>query len=313
MTPSCDRADDRRGERRFVMKSLIYYAAAAAVSVGAWSFAPTVRADDTTVGQKVDNAAEKTKNAAENAADKTKDAARDAKGHWDQGRIHTMLKQVTEASLTKGGFNDVVERFNDADRNRIGPWVKDKANKAKLDILDGRIAQFQKDWKAKYGQDFNIKNDKVVFGNDTIFKIQTGQIGKDAQVAGEKLPPAENVTKDNLKTDAKDRNLEQGRNVAYVVVAESHSMPELKVPLIHELPDLWKIDVPDAVDGQKLYDNLLTHLTMANEAKDKWPDDVNDAYRAVAHHILMAVMDVSHHDAVPAAAKLGGDTAKPAK
>jgi len=55
------------------------------------------------------------------------------------------------------------------------------------------------------------------------------------------------------------------------------------------------------------------HLTMANEGKDKWPSDVNDAYRAVAHHVLMAVMDVSHHDAVPAAAKLGGDTAKPAK
>jgi len=297
------------------MKSLIYYAAAAAVSVGAWSFAPTARAadDNTTLGQKTENAVDKTKNAAENAVDKTKDAAKNTKGHWDQGRIHTMLKQVTESALTKGGFNDIVERFNDADRNRIGPWVKDNANKAKLDTLDGRVAQFQKDWKAKYGQDFNIKSDKLVFGNDQIFKIETGEIGKDAQVAGQTVPPAQNVTKDNLKTDAKDRNLEKGRNVAYVTVAESHGMPELKIPLIHELPDIWKIDVPDAVDGQKLYDNVLMHLTMANEGKDKWPSDVNDAYRAVAHHVLMAVMDVSHHDAVPAAAKLGGDTAKPAR
>ena len=83
--------------------------------------------------------------------------------------------------------------------------------------------------------------------------------------------------------------------VAYVTVAASHAMPELKVPLIHELPDMWKIDVPDSVDGSKLYDNLLTHLTMANEHKDQWPADVNDAYRMVAHHVLMAVLDVNEN------------------
>jgi len=122
------------------------------------------------------------------------------------------------------------------------------------------------------------------------------------------------VNKDNLgkKTDAAgntvaDKNLDKGRNIAYVTVKESHGLPELKVPLVHEMPDVWRIDVPDNIDGQKLYDNLLKHLTMANEHKDQWPSDVNDAYRSVAHHVLMGILDVDE-GARQAGAKLGGDT-----
>jgi len=291
------------------MKKLAHWALAAAVSAGGFAFVPTARADDTTAGQKVDK-----------AIDKTEQAAHNAKAGWDHGRINTMLAQVTNASLTKGGFNDVVERFNDADRNRIGSFWKDKNNKEKIDVLDGRIAQFQKDWKAKYGQDFHIMKDDVVFGGTPTFTIARGEIGTDAQLAGKQLPAGDKVTSSDVKDAAKDhsgntkldQNLEKGRNVAVVTVAESHGLPELKVPLIHELPDLWKIDVPDNVTGQKLYDNLLKQLTMADEQKDKWPSDVNEAYRAVAHHVLMAVLDVDEH-AGHGGANFGADSAKTAK
>jgi hypothetical protein len=298
------------------MKQLTHWALAAAVSVGGLAFTSSTRAqDNTTAGQKVDNAVDRAGDAAGRAVDKTKEAAHNAKASWDQGRVNTMLAQVTNAALTKGGFDDVVERFNDADRNRIGGWFKDKNNKEKLDVLDGRIAQFQKDWKAKYGQDFHIMKDDVVFSGPT-FTVARGEIGTDAQVAGKQLPPGEKVTTEDAKRAARDtsgdtkldRNLEKGRNVAVVNVTESHGLPELKVPLIHELPDLWKIDVPDSVTGQKLYDNLLNHLTMADEQKDQWPADVNEAYRTVAHHVLMAVLDVSHH-ADRAGAGFGADRA----
>lgn len=288
------------------MKKFTHWALAAAVSVGGLAYSSSTHADDanTTVGQKVDK-----------AVDRTKEAASDAKSNWDQGRINTMLAQVTNASLTKGGFDDLVERFNDADRNRLGAFLKDKNNKEKLDVLDGRIAQFQKDWKAKYGQEFRIAKDDVVFGN-TMFTVARGEIGTDAQLAGKKLPAGEKVTasdvtapKDGDGTAKLDGNLEKGRNVAMVRVAQSHGLPELQVPLIHELPDVWRIDVPDSVTGQKLYDNLLTHLTTANEQKDQWPGDVNEAYRSVAHHVLMAVLDV-HEKADRAGARIGGDAAK---
>lgn len=275
------------------MVKLVHWTAAVAVSLGGLAWVSTARA------------AEDLKDATKNAVDKTKEKAHDTKVNWENGRIYTMLGQVTNAALTKGGFNDMVERFNDADRTRINAWIKDKNNKEKLDVLDGRIAQFQKDWKAKYNENFKIHKDDVVFGNP-MFTVAQGEIGKDAQLAGERIPAAE-----TNKIGGGDRNLNQGRNVAYVTVAASHAMPELKVPLIHELPDVWKIDVPDSVDGAKLYDNLLTHLTMANEHKDQWPADVNDAYRMVAHHVLTAVLDVNENAQGAAAGKLGGDTAKP--
>jgi hypothetical protein len=295
-------------------KNILSLAVAAALSAGGLAFAQ----DDKNAAER---AADKTGRAAERAGDKigqaaenTKDAAKNAAASWNVGRIHTLMTQVTEASLTKGGFDDLVERLVDADRNRIGKWMKDDANKAALDKLDGRIAQFQKDWKAKYNGDFDIKNDAQVFGTQH-FQYAMGEIGKDAQVAGERLPGQQNVNTDNLnkKTDdagntVADKNLEKGRNVGYVTVKESHGMPELKVPLVHELPNNWRIDIPDSIDGQKLYDNLLKHLTMANEQKDQWPADTDEGYRLVAHHVLMALLDVDK-DARQAGAKLGGDTA----
>jgi len=286
------------------MNKLINWAAAAALSAGGFVFTTNVRADDT-IRDKTDRAVDKTKDATNTAIDKTKEKAHDVKTNWENGRAYTLLGQVTNAALTKGGFNDVIERFNDADRNRLGSYAHDKNNKDKLDILDGRIAQFQKDWKAKYNENFKIHKDDVVFGN-SMFTIAQGEIGKDAQLAGERVPAADS----SKPATGGDRNLDKGRNIAYVTVAASHGLPELKVPLIHELPDMWKIDVPDSVTGQKLYDNLLKHLTMVNEQKDQWPSDVNDAYRMVSHHVLLAILDVDEH-APAAAAPIGGDTAKP--
>jgi len=274
------------------MKRLVHWTAAAALSIGGMALTGNVRADDT-IGQKVDK-----------TVDKAKENVDSTKKGWEIGRVYTLLGQIANDSLTKGDFSKLSSRFNDADHKRISAWAKDKNNKEKLDTLDGRIAQFQGDWKNKYKSDFKITKDEVVFGN-SMFSVAQGEIGKDAQLAGEKLPPADPA---NPVTGG-DRNLEKGRNVGYLTVSASHGLPELKVPLIHEMPDAWKIDVPDAVDGKKLYDNLLTRLTAINDHKDKWPDDVNDAYRMVTHEILMAILDVDN-SAGSAVGEFGGNTVK---
>jgi len=276
------------------MRKLINWSAAAALAIGGVALVPSVRADDT-LGQKIDKTVEK-----------TKENANATKSGWEVGRVYTMLGQLTNDALTKGDLKKVAGKFNDADEKRIDAWIKDKNNKDNLDKLDGRIAQFQGDWKNKYKSDFKITKDEVVFGNNAMFAIEQGEIGKDAQLAGEKLPPADTTA--NTVTGG-DKNLEKGRNIAYLTVAASHGLPELKVPLIHAMPDSWKIDVPDSVDGKKLYDNLLTRLTAINDKKDKWPDDVNDAYRMVTHQILMAVLDVDNN-ASSAVGEFGGNSVK---
>ena len=234
----------------------------------------------------------------------------------DAEDIRSMLAKATEQAFDKNGFDNLTSRFVDADRNRI---KQAKLTDSDWDKLNGRIDQLRKDWKAKYNQDFDIKNEKLVYDPQQIMIVQ-GEIwdrDKGAQPAGARMggtndpnapgqtnaqsgqaqpsnpsQPDERPGPEANKTAGGDTNREPGRNVAKITFPSSHGLPTLYIPLIHEFPDSWKFDVPDQVDGRKLYDNLLTQLTAFDEHKDQWPADVNDAYRAASHHVLMALMDV---------------------
>jgi len=221
-------------------------------------------------------------------------AAPDAEG------IRDVLGQVAEASLTKGGLDDLVERLVDADRNRIGQALqKDNTE------LDGRIDQFRKDWQTKYGQDFDIKNEEQAFPA-TAFMIAQGEMGRNAAGASVDVDVDRNAaggrtatvdvdrksgvdSPDSVAADA-NRN-DPGRNVATVKIQASQGMPALTVPMVHEAPDLWKIDAPDSLTAEKLTANVLAHLTAAGQMKDQWPADVNQAHAMVARHVLMALLD----------------------
>jgi hypothetical protein len=329
------------------MKKHLSIVAAAALAVGAMGL--NVQAQDTSnqpadqpnaaeravdhTGQAIGNAADKTGDALNSAADKTKDAlgvgdrAATAGPAANKEEIHDLLAQVAEAAMTKDGLEDVVERFVDADRNRMGQ------NEAAIDNnpeLDGRIAQLQQDWKAKYGAEFDIKDEDALYGQGFAM-ISEGEIGDTARTAGERLNADGTRVGDtasgtanvggvkadanvNTETGRADVNVDNqtgvdapkantdgqtaadtnrndpGRNVASVKIAASHGMPEVTVPLIHEAGG-WKIDIPDSVDANKLRDNLKNALTSVGEHKDKWPADANEAYRAVTHKVLLALMD----------------------
>ena len=117
-----------------------------------------------TAGRKIDSAVDRTRDKIGETAQQA--GARGTPGAPDAEGIRDVLAQVAEASLTKGGLDDMVERFVDQDRNRIGQTLqKDNPD------LDGRIDQFQKDWKAKYNQDFDIKNEEQAFPNETFSQV----------------------------------------------------------------------------------------------------------------------------------------------
>lgn len=291
--------------------------AAIAMAVGGMSFMPmgSVMAQEN-AGQKTERAAEKSGNAVENAAERTGNAVENAgdraAGAMDRAGdrandavnnngndanramgnetgpgntamapdaedIKGMLASATEAFVKEGTFDDFVERLVDADRNRIGQ--DGFASQDHTDI-DAASKAFMAAWEAKYGKEFDIVDEKVVY-NDAKFRIVQSEIGDNAQPAAGQVPAANN--------DA-DTNREAGRNIATVMVS-GDAAGELQVPLIHELPDSWRIDVPDSVDGPKLKANLLAHLNAATAMKDQWPADPNEAYRAVSIHMLKAVLD----------------------
>jgi hypothetical protein len=348
------------------MKTQLKLFAAAALAAGTMT-AP-LSAQNTATGSEnqVNSAADRAADQTNRAADNTKDAARNAgdraEGTLDKAAagqgvhgtaqapdaegIRDVLASTTEAAL-KGSFSDVVERFVDADRNRLGKAMPGKDD---LKGLDALTKQFRDDWKAKYNQEFDIDKEELVF-NPSV-RIMQGEFQGDAvRTAGErtevktevktttdidkapgtaddrsKLEKAADKTGEVVKDAAEktgevakdavdkvrgtstdvDANKERGRNMATVVIPASHGLPQITVPLIHELPDSWRIDIPDNLDAATLRANIEKHLKMAHDEKASWPADANEAYLAVAHHVLLGIFEGSPN------VQQGSDRAQPA-
>jgi len=310
------------------MKTISNYVAAAALAIGGMAFvgcdkesasttsssSGTATVDTRTTGEKVgDNvgaAVDKTKEVAKKAGDEIGGAAQTAGSSIKNAaggltgsnatRVPNLISDVTEAALTRDGLDDVVERFVDADRNRISQGDLKNGNEA----LNTLVAQIATDWKAKYNTDFDIHDEANVFGS-TFMSTNVGELGKNAggvkvdvdtdrKIGGgteTKVDVDRKSGVDNPNSTTADTNLnDPGRNVARVTIMASHGAPSLSVPLIHEAGG-WKIDVPDTLDAAKLRSNLLAHLTKVQSMKSEWPASADDAYRAVSHHVLMALMD----------------------
>ncbi len=236
----------------------------------------------------------------------------------DADGIHAAFTAVTDAAVNKDIYEDVVDRLVDADRTRIG-----KSTKKDFKDLQARVLMLQKQWKDKYGNDFKV-DAKPVFAANGFIAIAQGVITDPAQLIGkwplapvasaqaqtagarqpaEKSAPADTAqqTRDAGKYFGGDVNLNKGRDVAVAMFPAGDGMPELTLSLIHELPDKWRFDIPDNVDGKMLHANLLNQLDMLGDGS-KWPADENTAYRIVARRVLMAIYNVdanhesSHHD-----------------
>ncbi len=80
---------------------------------------------------------------------------------------------------------------------------------------------------------------------------------------------------------------------ATVQIAAEQGADATTLNLINEgtLVPSWRIDIPDSIDGQRLHDSLLKHLTLVDENKANWPSDVAQGYRLVSHHLLAALVD----------------------
>jgi hypothetical protein len=230
----------------------------------------------------------------------------------DANAIRQVLREVTNAALTKDGFDDIIERFTEADRNRLG---KDEFTDQDHEVLDGRIAQLQKDWQEKYNAEFNLANFNTVYG-PTFARIsqQPGATlaGERRAPTGEQQAPAGSPNEVQRRTDtpgnpegtqrrtdgradtgagarADTGDAATGGDDAYVTFAASHGLPEVRVPMRREAMGRWKIDIPDNYSSRQFHDNLLKHLTFFGQQKSQWPENQDQAYQMASHYVLMAI------------------------
>jgi len=212
----------------------------------------------------------------------------------EQSDIKKTLASVTEHAFTKNQFNDLCDDFVKPDKDRIGKYQDRDVTK-----LNGRIDQIRKAWKEKYNEDFDFDNAKAIF--DDRYQIVQGEVADPAvavvtwpvaPVPGEAMKASETQRPDQArdKTEAaEEAKLDKGRNVALVRIASMQGSPELIVSMVHQLPDNWKIDLPNNRTGEQVYNDLLTHLTWLGDHSAQWPAQKEDAYRMFATCTMAAV------------------------
>jgi len=232
-----------------------------------------------------------------------------AKELKEQGDVRNAFKAITEVAWSNDAFDNLVNRLVDADRDRVNKF---KDTKPDLKPLRDRVANFSSQFQQKYGKGVKL-DEKFVFGDKGWVAIQQGEVADAAAIIGHwpvsptiataaqtasgntpSAAPADTAqqSRDAGKTQGGATNLEKGRGIAVARYPASHGMPALDLSLIHENPDKWVFDIPDNIDGKKLFENVVHQLDAMGDPKT-WPDNPNDAYRMVGHHILMAMYDVN--------------------
>jgi hypothetical protein len=213
-----------------------------------------------------------------------------------------VLAKATDAAMKKNGFDNFVARLSSPDYKRM----KDFANKRDVSEINGRIDQINKNWKTKYGEDFDAA--KTVY--EGFVMVKEGEITNPSEFQ-KHWPVATTpvMTADGPKTVANNtpetvKLLDQGRNVAVVAFPASHNMPGFNISMVHEAVDDWRIDVPDDTSGEQIYNNLKTALTSFGDNVAAWPADKVDAYRDLGHRVLMSAYGMNSNEARTASEKM---------
>jgi hypothetical protein len=134
---------------------------------------------------------------------------------------------------------------------------QDRVVKTKPDTkdLDDQIDAFNTAWKTKYGYAFKIKDLNVDYPD------AFAHFGQDSA---------------------------DGTKATGIITSPGAS--GITVPFVQE-GGLWKINIPNSVDGQVLHDNLLAAINALNKAAPTWPDSDVAAAQAVTYSVLGAVMN----------------------
>lgn len=199
--------------------------------------------------------------------------------------IQTMLAKVVEAGTSKGDFDTLISFLAKPDRDRLA----DVQTKSWSD-LDGRIDQFRKDWQAKYGEDFKCSDKQSIVFNDQRVHITLKEEPAPAQpvpatTSATTIPATMPTTAEFARSTSKSATVQIG--------AAAPGKVSAILPLVNEgtLVPSWRIEIPNDLDGQKIHDNLLKHLTMLGDEKANWSTDVTEAYEAVSQHVLAALVE----------------------
>lgn len=139
----------------------------------------------------------------------------------DLDAVRGVFDGVAGAAIAENGFDDVVERLVDQDRNRFGEWIGQGENN-KFAQLNESAKRFREAYKGKYNKDFDF-DDQSLAGLTAV----EGEVEDPALVAQKWPVPAaagmERSPEDGRVAGGEDvtdtqGNIEKGRQVAIAIL-----------------------------------------------------------------------------------------------
>ena len=146
----------------------------------------------------------------------------------DTGEVRGVIDDAVGAVVVDGGFNDLVERFVDQDRNRFGEWMNEGDNR-EFTQLNESAKRFQEAYNTKFNKEFDFDAESALAGIVAVQgEIEDAAIaaanwpvkplgqqggaeaGGEPRVAGEAMGEVQEETREQ-------GNIEEGRQVAVVL------------------------------------------------------------------------------------------------
>jgi hypothetical protein len=197
------------------------------------------------------------------------------------GKLRDELALIVDDAVSKGDFNKVVGQFDKVNENRLG-----KDASANDNDLDNKVGIFLADWKAKYGNDFKLSKDEAAALDAGGIEYFQGYKDADkatmAKMMGNDMTGTPNPT---------THPADMMKNTATVYIPASHGLPALLLYFVNQgsAGNDWRLVNPNITGLGELKSNLISQLTTLDGTKATWPTDENDGYRAVTHHLMMAI------------------------
>src|SRR5688572_14284767 len=154
----------------------------------------------------------------------------------DVAEVRGVIDDVVGAAVIENGFNDVVERFVDQDRNRFGEWMNQGENR-EFTQFNESAKKFQEAYKAKFNKEFDfdaetalarisavqgeVEDAAIAAANWPAKPFGQGmmggaaQPGDEARVAGAEVGDQERQPPEGVREQG---NIDEGRQVAIVVI-----------------------------------------------------------------------------------------------
>lgn len=135
----------------------------------------------------------------------------------------------------------------------------------------------------------DIGVDVPLLGEDDVY-IPFTDVGLDVPLIGEGLDVP--IFGEQRETDLFTNYLEEGQEVAVVTLPREYDTPALRISMVHEFPDFWRIDIPDTISFVELKQNLADHIDYLTDNFDRLPAEREAAERIAGKHILMALYGI---------------------